>query len=247
MKIFLRWLLLLTGLTSVVCASTTRDDTARAQAALGGNWSRLIRIENISKRSLYPAVVDALVFEEAGILWFYSPTNGTQSLSRFLNRVEADKENLGPLLTAIDPGFTHFEFVANPAAGLPFVSGEKLENGCFIECLGALRDRVMRGERVASPRLLSLYVDTASGRLGHTVLTYDTPGGFFLLDPTRSARPRALPEAWRDDPTALAKVALPGARVVKSRWLEVERPRETLVAGLGRSQAGKEGAPRLTQ
>ena len=54
------------------------DHAQRARAMLGaGIWSRVIRIENVSAGSRYPATVYALVFELSGILWFYTDIDGT--------------------------------------------------------------------------------------------------------------------------------------------------------------------------
>src|SRR5580698_4757854 len=72
---------------SVVAAPEGLADARAARAMLGGLiWSRLVRIENTAPqtgwhRSAYPRVVYAVVFEVSGILWFYTATDGTQSLS----------------------------------------------------------------------------------------------------------------------------------------------------------------------
>ena len=230
MKIFAR--LLLGVLPGVIAAAATPLDSARqAQAMLApGAWSRVIRVENAASRGPYPAVVDALVFEEGGILWFYTATDGTQSLSLHWNCLAEEKNDLGPLLQAIEPGFVSFHDPPD-ATGPP--DNGPLPNGCFIECLAALRDRARRGEPIEHPRLLSCYAVAPAGLRGHTVLTYETPGGLFLLDPGRSPEPRAMPRQFVDDPMALASAALPGATVARARWVPTELPPQPAqVAGL---------------
>lgn len=216
---------------------------------LGGlTWSRLVRIENTAARSAYPAVVDALIFEEAGLLWFYTPTDGTQSLSLHVNRLAEEKAHLAPLLQAIDPGFVRFEIRPDAPVGLVPIKPAPLSNGCFVECLAALRGRVLRGEHVERPRLFSCYTLTAAGLRGHTVLTYETSRGFFLLDPSRSSHPRLVRFNPDDNPMSLAEVAVPGAKIVKTRWLAVGSPEASILAKLTPpSKAGNGTAPRIMQ
>jgi len=229
-------LCLLLGLLSAgaLGAATSLENARRAQALLGPvTWSRVLRVENTAAHSLYPATVDALVFEEAGLLWFYTDTDGTQSLSQSVGRLAEEKSDLAPLLRAIDPGFTVYSLPPDPAGAAGPAAGGALLNGCFVECLAALRDRVRRGEPVERARLLACYFDTPGGRGGHTVLTYETPRGLFLLDPTRSAKPQRVPRAWTEDARALAVAALPGIDIARARWVPTAVPaRDPLVAAV---------------
>ncbi len=203
-------------------AATSLENARQAQAMLGGAvWSEVIRIENVTIGGRYPPVLHALVFENGGLLWFYTDRDGTQSLSLAWNQAAREKQDLGPLLRAIDPGFVRFS--AEPGtAGLVRSASGKLPNGCFIESLAALRDRVSLGEPLARPRLLSFYEDTPAGLNGHTVLTYLTPQGLMLLDPERSPRPRPLPRRWADNPTQIAQAAAGGRSLRQARWVPTD-------------------------
>ena len=217
-------LLLVLLLPGVLDAASALENARRAQALLGPEtWSRVIRVDNTAGRSRYPATVFALVFEEAGILWFYTDANGTQSFSLHPSRLAEEKADFSPLLREIDPGFATHVILPEAAYDLP-AGGGALPNGCFVESLAALRDRVQRGEQIDRARLLNCYVDTPAGRRGHTVLTYETPRGLFLLDPGRSPEPRQVPREWADDAMALAGAALQGVRVARARWVPTALP-----------------------
>jgi len=229
--------------------ATPLESARRAQAMLGAEtWSRVIRVENRGGRGAYPATVDALVFEQGGILWFYTATEGTQSLSLYRNRLVVDKADLGPLLKAIDPGFVRFEVLPDAAEAARPVGNPPLANGCFIECLATLREKILRGDRVERPRLLSCYASTPEGLSGHTVLTYETPEGFFLLDPAVSVRPRAVPRLWKNEPLVLASVVMEGASMLRARWVPVDKISVPIVAKRERSRTWDEiPAPQVMQ
>jgi hypothetical protein len=108
----------------------------------------------------------------------------------------------------------------------------------------------MLGDRIERPRLLSCYIQTPAGLRGHTVLTYSTPSGFYLLDPTISSKPRAVPSIWRDNPEALAGLALDHAKIVQARWVPTDAPQVSLVAQIALSDAhltAENGTPHATQ
>jgi len=223
-KLLLRLLL---GLLwpGLLAGATPLEHARRAQAMLGPEtWSEVIRIENTSVHGAYPATIYALVFESAGILWFYTDADGTQSFSLHLDRLAEEKTDFAPLLRAIDPGFARWSVVPEAPDGGSGASADELPNGCFVESLAALRDHVRRGEPIERARLLSFYVDTPLGRRGHTVLTYETPRGLFLVDPGRSPTPRPMPAAWADNAPALAGLLWPGARVARARWVPTALP-----------------------
>ena len=222
-------------------------------------WSRVVRIENAALHSPYPPVVYALVFEEAGILWFYTDTDGTQSFTLHPERLAEEKTDFTPLLRAIEPGFVGYKLLSSDGErtsrsvisengpGGPFSGSESaLPNACFSASLAALRERVQRGERIERARLLNCYVDTPDGRRGHTVLTYETPRGLFLLDPGLSPEPRPMPRAWADNALALAGAVFPGVNVARARWVPTALPPARLLAALERPFIPVPGpAPRL--
>ena len=229
MSAFGRHLLLASLLATSLPAQSALDHARRAQARLGPDlWSRVITVENDARHSSYPKIVHALVFELAGILWFYSATDGTQSFSLHRDNLAAEKADFGPLLRDIEPGFARWSEAA-PAGGAPVDDGSPLRNGCFIESVVALRERVARGEAAAEPRLLSYYATTSAGRLGHTVLTYRTGGRVEILDPAQRERTFVFPLAAGADPLTLAR-ALAGRDVVKARYLPLHA--EAVLAGI---------------
>lgn len=194
----------------------------QAQALLGADvWSQVVRIENENRASVYPRRTHALVFEFAGILWFYHPANGTQSFSLHRDRLAAEKADFAPLMRDIEPGFVRWaqvaraESVAAPAPG-------KLPNGCFIESLVALRDRVEGGVAVEEPKLLSYFV-AGGGVGGHTVLTYRAGGELKLVDSVHPGKVFAYPANLARDPVRLAR-AHEGTRVAKALLLPVTLP-----------------------
>jgi len=182
-----------------------------------GIWSRVIRIENVSAGSRYPATVYALVFELSGILWFYTDIDGTQSLSTHVGTTAGDKDNLGALLPLIDPGFGRWEFVESRA-----VLGAKqgrIPNGCFIESVALLRERMESGLAASEPRLLSYYVNLPDGVHGHTILQFRAGANLVLLDPDRPARLVRIKPRRADDPGSCA--ACIRGDVARARWIPI--------------------------
>ncbi len=194
----------------------------QAQTLLGADvWSQVVRIENENRASVYPRKTHALVFEFGGILWFYHPVNGTQSFSLHRDRLAKEKADFAPLMRDIEPGFVRWSQVASVAA-VPAPAPGKLPNGCFIESLVALRDRVEGGAVVEEPKLLSYFV--ASGGLGgHTVLTYRAGGELKLVDSVHPGKVFAYPASLARDPVRLARTH-EGTRVAKAVLLPVELP-----------------------
>jgi hypothetical protein len=186
-------------------------------------WSRVLRIENDARLSRYPRMVHALVFELAGILWFYCDVDGTQSFSLRKGRLAEEKADFGPLLHDIEPGFRRWR--VEPAGrrdARPSAGGE-LPNGCFIESLAAWRKLAAAGFAFEAPRLLSFYHDTPAGRQGHTVLTYALPDAVVVRDPAEPDGVRTFSAELGADALELA-CALEGVRVTKARWVPVELP-----------------------
>lgn len=218
----------------VVPAAEASLRTARqARQMLGpAIWSRVLRIENANPQSQYPAVVYATVFEFDSLLWFYTDTNGTQSLSRQLGRLEEDKAELQPLLQRIDPGFADYEIL--PEEGVQFAGApQRLLNGCFIESVAALRAAFDAGVPMREAALLTYYIDHDGRRFGHTVLVYTTGEGTFVIDRGRRRTPRPLEIAGlHADAMEVARAAQGNylaEEIVRARWVAAVIP-ATLLA-----------------
>jgi hypothetical protein len=177
-------------------------------------WAQVIEIENTARHSRYPRVVDAVVFEFGGLLWFYTDTDGTQSFSLHVGRLAEEKGDFGPLLRDIEPGFVRWRVVDGAARGKP---GGVLPNGCFIASIAAWRERTRRGVAMENPRLLSFYVAVTGGLKGHTVLVYSADGELHVIDTIeREVRASTWPESLAADPLLLAQ-RIEGERVARAR------------------------------
>lgn len=191
-----------------------------AQAILGADvWSKVIRIENTGSTEKYPRTVHALVFEVAGILWFYQDGEGTQSFSLHRGRLEAEKADFAPLLADIHPGFTRWTVVTSTepvTAGAP----GPLLNGCLVESIANLRDRIVNGGVANRPKLLSYFYGSARIRPGHTVLTFETNEGVVVFDPVEPNRLRTFSLELAKNATALSR-ALLGQMVSKALFVPV--------------------------
>lgn len=191
-------------------------------------WARVLRIENTNPRSAYPAVVYATVFEFDSVLWFYTETDGTQSLSRQLGRLEQDKADLQPLLERIEPGFARYEMLPEEVTFTP--PPRRLLNGCFIDSVAALRAACAAGVPVTEAALLTYYIEINGRRLGHTVLVYATAAGEFVVDRSRTQRPRplALDGGAGSADALVAARAVQGnylaAGIVRARWVPAAMP-----------------------
>jgi hypothetical protein len=191
----------------------------RAQTLLADDvWSQVIRIDNIALDSIYPRTVHALIFEFVGRLWFYCSVNGTQSFSLYADRLVEDKADLAPLLREIEPGFRRWVVLADGDA-----PAGRLENGCFLESIATLRQRVAGGVDIAEPRLLSYYIDTPTGSRGHTVLVYRARGRTIICDPSQPETSFSFPVALARDAVKLAR-AFENLDVTKARLLPIPLP-----------------------
>jgi hypothetical protein len=181
-------LLLFTALavTSAIRGDMQEDRSMQyareASAMLGPTlWKRVIHVHNTSAESRYPSSFGAVVFEMSGILWFYTATDGTQSLSLFRGRASQDERNLSPLLARIDSGFSRWEFVSE---GADMKEGNSVPpNACFIQSVALLRHILAAGMDAEHARLLSYYVTIPTGLKGHTVLFLETSKGPTVIDP----------------------------------------------------------------
>jgi len=223
-------------------AEASLPQARQAREMLGPDaWARVLRITNTNPRSPYPAEVYATVFEFNGILWFYTATDGTQSLSLHLGRLQRDKDDLQPLLAAIDPGFVRHEHLSDFGPRFA-VLPPPLPKGCFVNCLAALRELLESDAPVTQEALLNYYFETGGRTYGHTVLVYATPDGVYFVDHDLSPRPRMLSVKLPVGDamgTARAVQAAGGgrARMVSARWvgrpLVAPRPAPGLVVGPG--------------
>jgi hypothetical protein len=220
--------LLLIG-TAVLRAQSSLENARRAQLMLGdGMWSQILRVENETRFGRYAPTVHALVFELQGLLWFYTDADGTQSFSLHHNDLEAEKADFGPLLSDIERGFTRWK-VLGEAELARVKPSTHLANGCFIECVAIWRER--RGEESEEPRLLSFYVNLATRRVGHTVLTFREGDTVKLIDPTRPEKVVSVPGKIADDPLALAR-SVSGTAVLKARFFSLEKEKRVAVDGM---------------
>ncbi len=218
-----RLLLLLTALATALHADTSLDASLRyargAAEKLGPRiWKRVIAVENADAAGRYPRTFAAVVFETGGILWFYTPTDGTQSLSLSRGRVRADEENLGPLLRAIDPGFGRWRFEAEGEGPAP---DAEPPNACFIESLELLRREAAAGTDLGQARLLSYYVRLPDGLRGHTVLYLEDRAGPLVIDPVHWKRRVHVHGNHRLDAKAVADCLR--RNIVSARWVPLAR------------------------
>lgn len=235
----LRWCVLLFLIAAGLRASDSLGEARRAQSLLGpGVWSEVIEVDNRAGGGRYPADVYALVFEFEHILWFYTDTDGTQSLSQYVGRTAQDKADLGPLLKGVDPEFGAWKVVPeDPAAAPSGPSAGRLKNGCLIESIALLRRRIMLGAAVADPKLLFYYVETPAGLHGHTVLAFRAGKSLTVIDPEFPRAPWSIPRSKAGSPVALAS-AMRGD-IAKARWLPIDdeaRAYSNLRASIGSSR-----------
>jgi hypothetical protein len=209
---------------SSVISSNGLADAQAARSLLGNDvWARVVRIENSGpqsgwKRSAYPRVVYALVFELSGILWFYTDSDGTQSLSLTRGTAARDASDPGPLFRAIDRNFASWSWIDQPKASDEVFPHGTPPNACFVESVAFLLRRMEAGEETVHPELLSYYVKTATALYGHTVLIFGMERGLVAVDPDVSPRPVELPPRLWTDPLALSAF-LRGGRVSAARTL----------------------------
>jgi hypothetical protein len=180
-------------------------------------WKRVILIKNASSESHYPRTLGAVVFEMGGILWFYTSTDGTQSLSIRRGHAREDEQDLGPLLTHIDSGFSHWEYDSGGAA--LDENGSAPPNACFIQSIALLRHSLSMGVGAEHLRLLSYYVTYPTGMKGHTVLFLQSDRESTIIDPLAQRRPFLVRSANSGDPTSVANCIRHD--VALARWVPI--------------------------
>ncbi len=218
------WLLLplwLLVLVSVLHAGS-RESAFQARAMLGPEvWSRVLRLEHdrSGRDSPYPEAFHALVVEFEGILWLYTEFDGTQTLSRYAGRVDADRADLGPLLRAIEPGLVRFEDVTDrPPSAL---AAEPPPYACFPASVARWTELRRGPNPPERARLLAYYPERQ--RQGHVVLEYWRDGRRYVFDPEQPAADRELPLRLDEDPLRVARALFrPGDRQRPARAMQLE-------------------------
>lgn len=228
--------------TRAATAPESLDAVRGARARLGGDvWSRVLEIENAADAGVYPKITYALAFEFNGMLWFYAPYDGTQSLSLHVGRLEAEKADLQPLLAEIHPGFVRFHEPADAEPSRAYRDGE-LPNGCFIDSLVAARELLATGQRVSNAGILLYYAKGQGSRQGHAVLAYETEAGVFVDDSER-VRPQKVMDRWTQRPMDIARRherSLRGKLVdAKLVPLRVDEPAMKAIASVGGRDEGR--------
>lgn len=226
-----------------VRADESLGQARHARQLLGSEvWARTLEIAHRGTERTYPARFHALVFEYAGLLWFYYGGNGTQSFSLHVGRLEEEKREFGPLLRDIVPGLTGWREVDDRGGAVE--PGRPLANGCWIESVAELRTRLAAGEPVERPRLLSFWREQGGRTEGHTVLAYESGDRLVVFDPFRPRRVLEWPRARQPEAPALARL-LGGPTVRRARELplDVAGPVETAGSGRIATRSAEEAAP----
>lgn len=209
-------------------ASDGLADAEAVRRLLGpGAWAKVVRIDNEGERGLevrrpYPATVYGVIFEFGGILWFYCDSAGTQSLSTRRGAIASDKADPGPLFRAISVHFRSWAWVEEPGLIASRLGRGTPPNACFVECIALLRQRTESGREARAPTLLTYYISTAYGLLGHTVLVFGAGDGLAAVDPDRPSTTVRIPREAAVSIDALSTF-IRGGEVATSRVLSVER------------------------
>jgi hypothetical protein len=190
-------------------AAATQEKAVQAARMLSPErWAQAVRIENTNQSSRYPETVYATVFEVNDTLWFFTAT-GSQPLRLSKNRTAEYKENLLPLLRTIDRGFTSFTRIdAEETEGEE--SFPSLKNGCVVESIYSLDALQREGTPILQAKML-LYSSKNPARshagraTGHAVLVYQTPEGFFYIDPPKIDVTGAMTKTREWDPKEMAR------------------------------------------
>jgi hypothetical protein len=241
------------GLLLLTTAVLRADSLAAARLArelLGPDaWSRVVRVENRRADLHHPAEFHALVFALEDRLWFYNPSEGTQSLSVYAGRLDQDKADPAALVRLIVPGLVRLEEVtaaapgANPASldasnleadfisarpGRPTrassVTDAPLPFGCFIKCVA--RWRTLQGSLFPPDEagVLVFYIATSCGPHGHSVLVYRTNGQRYVYDSMDGEHPLVLPAGQDPSPLQIARTISTLQKPFKAQLLALRRP-----------------------
>jgi hypothetical protein len=93
-------------------------------------------------------------------------------------------------------------------------------NACFIECIAELRRRSQLGKQTGLPRIFFVYEDTPTGRLGHTLLVFQSGYGLSAIDPDFSSTPKQIPARVGTEVRAISSYVI-GRAVDEARELPI--------------------------
>lgn len=214
----------------VLCSSAQAalpglSDVLAARRLLSpGTWSRVLHIEHKDRSSSYPSSFYGLVFEMASVLWFYSPEEGTQSLSNYVGRTERDKKDVEPLLRGV---FSKLEKWREEQVPLKEPSkGHVPRNACFIQSLALLEERKRQGRPIDYATLFTFYYRRDGQDYGHTVLLYEEEGKVFVADPASDGKGASeqVSRALAQDKKRLAAKLAHGHLIKDVRLLRIDAP-----------------------
>lgn len=201
--------LFLTVSAGPIAVATPEKALQAEQMLRPTRWAQAVKIENTNPESRYPETVYGTVFEFNDVLWFYTVT-GSQPLRVSKNRTDEYKENLLPLLRTMERGFTSFTKLTADEAVEP-KEYASLKNGCVVESIFSLREHARQGEPILQAKVL-LYSSKNPTRTvggaratGHAVLVYQTPSGFFYVDPPKLGVTGSMQQTKKWDPKEMAR------------------------------------------
>lgn len=171
-------------------------------------WTRAVWIVNreAGRGSRYPKKFPALIFALQGMLWMYTPLDGTQSLSQYRGRLAIDQQNLNPLLAAVEPGLKILAELQRSA--VPTDAQTPPPFACFPRCVARWFEMQRDEEPPDDARLLNYYMPSRSGQKGHTVLEYRRGDERFVYDPDRADELPSISASVADPLEIVQKLAL---------------------------------------
>ena len=223
--------LLAACMAAVAPAFDAAGEVRLARERLGARtWSREVVLELGEATAVYPREVAALVFEYQGILWLYTPYDGTRSLAMLLAEARPDRVNLAGI---IRPQLSTLVAVRGlPDDTRPVAVGH-LRQGCFIESLAALRREIASGAGIRRAALLC-YFTLGDGMKGaHTVAFFETATQRFVIDASRSDVPIAISEGRARSAVSLAEAVAAWGNITSARWLPVIEDGERVPGAVG--------------
>ena len=193
-------------------------------------WSREVLLELREATDVFPREVAALVFEYQGILWLYTPYDGTRSLALLLAGARPERVNLAGIIRPQISTVLAVRTLADEGRPEP---GGHLRQGCFIDSLAALRREISTGAGIRRAALLCYYTLGDGMKGAHTVAFVETATERFVIDASRSATPIEVAEGRTRSAQSLAAAVAPWGEVTSARWLPVIEDGERVPAAVG--------------